>query len=320
MPRQVYGDLNPPNVRHWVERWDNEGKSGFKLYKQPSGLSSQAENRRGKSRAEYEQDLAVMDEYDAQRFVHGEPGYTRDGVPVYAVPKDGIGGFRRHEHVAAGPLKVVRELPINIGFDAGGTPAAMFIQPMPSGKIRYLREVTTEPITGPSRFSEMCLAILLSDEFRGVPVGLCFGDPSAFWGADKQAGELAWMQTVALAIGHNIVDAPSNEPSIRIASLGNVLAATGLCEIDPRCAVFISGLATDYKLAKNAKGDVVGVDNQIVVKNEASHIVEAAQYVTLGVRGRAGVIEDSARGKRPGNVVPIIQGTRVRSDFNVFDV
>lgn len=319
MPRQVFGDLNPPDTEHWAVKWVEEGRKGYKLYRQPSGLAPNAENRAGKSKAEYEDELGTLDEYDAQRFVHGEPGFARDGFPVYAVPKDGIGGFRRHEHVADGPLKIFPEIPINAGFDAGGTPAGMFIQRLPSGRINFLREITTEPVTGSERFGAMCRDLLTTD-FRGVPVALCFGDPSAFYGADKEVGELAWMETVALAIGHNIVPAPSQEPGIRIASIATLLKESGMVQIDPSCRMFIGGLAAHYKLGKDARGNVVGEDKTRVVKNAHSHIVEAAQYVTLGVRGKAGVIEDSARAGRPGNVIPIISGNRPRSDFDVWSV
>lgn len=317
LPRQVYGDLNPPDVSHYIERWDREKKPGFKLYKQPSGLSPQAENRRGKSRAEYEQDLQNMDEYDAQRFVHGQPGYARDGIPVYAVPKDGIGGFRPDEHVADKPIAPVRELPINLGFDAGGTPSGAVIQIMPSGQVRTLREVTTEPVTGAARFAEMMLTLLMG-EFRGIPIGPSFGDPSAFYGADKVNGELAWMQTVALALNVNIQPAPSQEPGIRIDALGNLLKQRGMFLIDPRCETLIGGFVAHYKLTKDKKGRIENGGRP--AKNEASHPMEALQYVVLGTRGRAGVIEDSARAGRPGNVIPIVAGKRHGSDFSVWDV
>lgn len=314
MPRQVCGDLNPPDVTHWVEKWDRSARKGFKLYKQPSGLSPQAENRKGKSLKEYEADLEVMDEYDAQRFVHGQPGFARDGIPVYAVPKDGVGGFRPSDHVAAGPIKVVRELPINLGFDAGGTPACAVTQTMPTGQFRMLREITTEPVTGPERFAEMITRLLVSEDFRGVPVGLNYGDPSAFYGADKEHGDLAWMQTVALAIGSNILPAPSNEPAIRIASLSLLMKQYGMFQVDPRCETTIGGLAAHYKIGKDKKGAIINGGRP--VKNEYSHIVEALQYVALGTRGRAGVIEDAARAGRAGNVIPIIAGKRHDNDFD----
>lgn len=317
VPRQVYGDLNPPDVDHWTEKWDKEKRDGFKLYRQPSGLSPAAENRKGKSYSEYVADLKVMDEYDAMRFVHGKPAYARDGVPVYAVPKDNIGGFRQEVHVAPGPIAPVRELPINWGFDAGGTPAGALIQPMPSGQVRILREVTTEPITGAARFGEMVLAIQMRD-FKGVPVGNCYGDPAAFFGADKIVGELAWMQTVALAIGHNIEPAPSQEPELRIGAVALLLKQHGMLLIDPSCTMIIAGFAAHYKLGKDTKGKIINGGRPI--KNEYSHVHEALQYVCLGTKGRAGVIQDSARAGRPGNVVPIVSGHRASADFDVYSV
>jgi len=233
------------------------------------------------------------------------------------VPKDGIGGFRPDEHVAPGPIAPVRELPINLGFDVGGTPAGAINQTMPSSAVRMLREVVTDPdpITGPDRFAEMVLALLMSD-FRGMPIGLSFGDPSAFYGADKITGEYAWMQTVALALSINIQPAPSQEPSIRIGSIGILLKQRGMYLVDPRCERAIGGFIAHYKLGKDSKGGILNGGRP--VKNAWSHIIEAEQYVVLGARGRAGVIEDSARLGRAGNVYPIVSGKRHDNDFDVF--
>ncbi len=111
--------------------------------------------------------------------VHGRFGYARDGKPVYS---EWDGGRHRSDQV----LQPVRGLPIGLGLDAGGSPACGIGQFMPNGQLRMLREICSEPGTGPSRFAAMILEVLLAD-FRGFPISEAWADPSAFYGADRQA-------------------------------------------------------------------------------------------------------------------------------------
>ena len=319
LPRQVFGDLNPPDRDHWVYDWCVKSpREGVKLYRQPSGLSDQAENRKGKPRSAYVAETKVMDEYDKKRFVDGEFGYARDGVPVY------LKEFAEGLHVAKEPIKVIRELPIHLGLDAGGEPAAAIGQMMPNGQMRILAELVSDPGTGAKRFAENLLTLLMT-RFPRVPIGRAFGDPSAFYGADKVNGELAWMETVALAIGHNIEPAPSNEPSIRTDSVKLFLGrridgATEAFLIDPSCEVLISGFAANYKIAKSSDGRVLNDGRP--AKNRYSHVHDGLQYLCLGLVGRAGVIQEAARAGRPGNVIPARFGSggpRPERGFNIWD-
>lgn len=60
----------------------------------------------------------------------------------------------------------------------------------------------------------MILEVLMRD-FPGFPISEAWADPSAFYGADRQAGELAHMEIVARALNVSILPAPSNEPALR---------------------------------------------------------------------------------------------------------
>ena len=253
-----------------------------------------------------------MSPYDKRRYVDGEFGWARDGEPVY--PE-----FREQEQVADQPIRAVPNLPIGLGLDAGGSPAGVIGQFLPNGQMRLLREVCSRPGTGPSRFAEMLLEILMS-EFRGFAVSEAWADPSAFYGADRQAGELAFMETVARALNVSIMPAPSNEPSIRQEAVRWYLgapidASTPRLLIDPRCEFIIGGFAAHYKLTKQASAGAT--DKLAVVKNEYSHPHDGLQYLCLGHRGRAGVIADASRLGRGGNVVQI-RSRKGRADFDVW--
>lgn len=304
LPRMVWGDCNPPGIDNWVYRYCvKEKKPGFILHRQPSGLSAQAENRIGKPRSSYELEAATQPDHIVRRMVHGEFGYALDGKPVY--PE-----FSLQRHVADQPLKPLQGVPIGLGLDAGGSPAAVIVQFLPNGQLRILREICAEPGTGPSRFSEMIMEVLLRD-FAGFTVGEAYGDPSAFWGADRQNGELAFMETVARALNVSINPAPSNEPAIRQEAvrwyLGRPIdGTTERLVTDPDCEKIVGGFAAHYKLTKQASAGATDV--LAVAKNEYSHPHDALQYICLGHRGRYGVIADAAQLGRPGNVVGIRSG------------
>jgi len=303
LPRMLWGDCNPPDVDNWVikrlieepEKWPL-----YRLFRQPSGLSPDAENRLGKTRASYEQDLQTMTAYDARRFVHGEPGYALDGRPVYEQE------FALQVHRSDEPLRPSLGLPLAIGMDAGGSPAAIIGQFMPNGQLRALAEICADPGTGPSRFAEMIYARLLND-FAGFPIRKAFADPSSFYGADKAAGELAWVEIVARALSINIEPTESNEPGVRQDAvrwyLGNIDTRTPRLLIDPRCRRLIGGFAAHYKLTKQATAG--NTDKLAVAKNEYSHIHDALQYLCLGHRGRTGIINSVSNMGRGGNVTPL---------------
>jgi len=176
---------------------------------------------------------------------------------------------------------------------------------MPNGQLRILAEICAMPGTGPARFAEMILEVLLA-RFAGFAISEAYGDPSAFWGADKQAGELAFMETVARALNINILPAPSNEPAIRQEAvrwyLGRPIDGnTERMLVDPGCELIVGGFAAHYKLTKQASAGAT--DILAVAKNQYSHPHDGLQYICLGHRGRFGVIEDASRLGRPGNVV-----------------
>lgn len=317
MPRIVFGDLNPPDIDHWIYRdCVEEPKPGHRLFRQPSGLSDKAENRAGVPRTYYEELEKTMHPAEVRRFVHGDFGYSRDGRPVYD------GSFSLDKHVSREPLAVLPGLPLHGGLDQGLSPALVVFQVPPGGQIRVLGELVPPHGTGPARFSELVIDFLMT-RFRGLPLGTWSADPAGFYGADRAGGELSWVEAVSRAVGHLIMPAPSQEPALRREALAmpmrrDIDARTPGLIIDPSCRMLIGGLASHFKYRRVRQGSR-DVFTDKPEKNDWSHPVEAAEYGVLGLRGRSAVIADAAK-VRPGNVVQATFGGRGRTDFNVFDV
>ncbi len=306
LPRLTWGDCNPPDVNNWVCRFggwvekDHPDRNPMlNLFVQPGGLSASAENRKGKPRSSYELELRTMRPAEAKRYVHGEPGFVADGTPVYE------GEFSLSIHRSSDYLEPVAGIPLALGFDFGGSPAMVAGQFMPNGQLRILAEVCCSPGSGPQTMANLAFEILMQ-RFRSFPVQEAWGDPSAMYGADRQAGGLADMEIVARALNVNLMPAPSNETGIRLESVrwylkGLIDGQTPRLLIDPRCKRLIGGFAAHYHLTKQSSAG--RTDLIVIAKNEYSHPHDALQYLCLGHRGRQGVIGDVSGMGRAPNVV-----------------
>jgi hypothetical protein len=315
-PRHVWGAFNPPVIGHWLyEDLEEDPKEGFHFFRQPSGLTDQAENRAGTTRTYYEEMARTMRPDEVRRFVHGDWGHVVGGAPVY--PE-----FAYDRHVPRVAHEPVDGIPLAIGADAGGSPAAVFRQQMPNGQVRWLSELCADPGTGPGRFAEMLVDHLMTF-YRGIPIRAGWGDPSAFYGNDRAAGELSWMEIIGKAMSRPMLPAPSNDPGVRQDAVAGLLrrridGQTEAFQVNPGCKMLVGGLMGNYRFGLNAH-ETLGA-RPSPVKNKYSHPHDAGQYVELGERGLAGVINDAARAGRPGNVVTLGSAKRGGSDFSVWDV
>jgi len=282
-------------------------KVSINFFQQPSGLSAQAENRKGKSYEDYASAAAVMKENDVRRFVHGLPGYPEDGRPVYSRE------YSRARHVASGRLPVIPGLPLHIGFDQGGSPAAILFQVSSHGQIRIYREVWIGQGVGYVRFLQTLVPILTQAPFRDVPPGNYTADPAGFYGADKMAGELAWAQSISAGLGHPVYPAATNEPgtrqeAVRLRLSYQVDANTPGLIIDPvGCPLLVEGFEAEYKFPRLSE-KAATTYGDAPLKNTHANVHDALQYGVLGVFSPGSVVAEAARAGRPANVVTMRGG------------
>ena len=311
IPGTVWGDLNLPVISNYIhEDFVEKPRPGYKLHRQPSGLSENAENQKFTRKEDYEKLKRTLPADKARRLVDAEFGIVGDGALVY--PE-----YDFDTHCSKVPLKPL-DCPLVIGSDAGGSPALVIGQYTPKGHMRWIDELVTEPGTGVGRFSEYLVALLQS-KYRGLPIASAWGDPSAFYGADKIAGELTFMETLGKAIGLQFLPTATNDPTARQESVAWMLRqkrdpdGVPVFQHCKTLKMITAGFQGGFLVAKNQHDTS---DNIRFVKNKYSHVHEGGQYLNYGVRGHAGVMMDAARAGRAGNVVSITSGKGPKRDFN----
>ncbi len=295
-------DTNPPDTDHWMYKmFEEPGKSsdpieyicpacetkfdigasdicpecGWKykeIFKQPSGISTQAENLPNLRLNYYQNLMKDKNPEYIKVYVHGEYGYVQDGKPVHPDFKDSL-------HVAKEDLKPIFNLPLIIGMDFGLEVACIICQLTPRGRFIVLEEIVSEDM-GIRRMVRDYLKPTLISKYRGFKV-VGIGDPAG--NIRVQTDERTCLQEVTAA-GIPIRPAPTNSPVARIEALNSFL--TKLVDgkpaflMSPSCKVLRKGLNGKYRFKRvRVSGDEKYKDKP--EKNIWSHICEATQYAAM---------------------------------------
>jgi hypothetical protein len=277
---------------------DDNRPSNVSLFRQPSGLSPEAENLM--SKAEWEQfqvdlrehgrsDIIPGLKYDYYTdqvegktkdwiavYLEGKNGYIKDGKPVYEQ------SWNDSFHMAKKPLKPIEGRPLILGQDFGGTPACAIVQQTPFGYFNVLREIVSTG-TRYEGFMKNAVKPLLNAEFPGYEV-LIVGDPT---GESRGQTDERTCFDVARELKFKIVGAASNDPTARIGALeyflGQNLGGQAMFQLDPSCKILRQGFNRNYKYRRLlVSGERYSDEPE---KNMHSHIMEALQYAALHISG-----------------------------------
>lgn len=302
----IIADLNAPDVDSWFfVRFEENLPEGFALYKQPSGLSKDAENKHNLPPGYYDRQVAVLRSQKngkslIKRMVHAQYAPSTDGQPVYEEYSDDL-------HLASHPI-VPLPLPIIIGLDAGvQRPAAVICQQKSSGQWLVLGEVVPGRC-GSQRFaSALKQEIAELAELAKLPhleIGGLYSDPAGFTGADSEVGELAWAEKVGVEMGFPVLPTETNELDPRLSAVRDELTYmidgdTPALLVSPRCKMIRKGFASHYRFKKERVGNTERTSDK-PEKNDYSHPHDALQYALLGKKGRYAVagVKRGARDER----------------------
>jgi len=202
-------------------------------------------------------------------YLRSEYGRSLSGTPVYEKT------FTAEFHVAKEAIKPIRgaEYPIIIGLDFGRTPAAVFKQRDPRGRVVTLGELVSENM-GIETFIRTKLNPHIANHLQGCTF-LVAPDPAGY--AKQQLNEMSLVDVLREA-GFKCVKPPTNKPELRIQAVERLLMqqleGKALYLIDPACTSLIKGFRYGYRYKIKKNGEMEDRPD----KNEFSHVHDANQY------------------------------------------
>ena len=279
--KKVWGATNPPDLdSHWEQYFTNADSDVMHVTIQPSGRSEEADWVQHLPSRYYEDLQAGKSEDWISVYIDGHWGKSLSGTPVYHR------SFVEDFHVSKEPLTPVPNpnYPIIIGVDFGRTPAAVFKQRDPRGRVLTLSELTSTNM-GIETFIKTTLMPHIANKYAGHAF-ICAPDPAGF--AKTQLNEMTLVDALKEA-GLPCVKPPTNLPDRRIAAverlLGQQIDGKAMYLIDPSCTTYIKGFRSGYRYKVKKSGELEDTPD----KNEFSHVHDAGQYadsvIDMNVRG-----------------------------------
>jgi len=262
----IFMDTNPPdNDSWWYKLFEEKRPDNAKIFKQPSGLSHEAENKSNLPVGYYENLANGMDAEATKVYVKGEYGFVVDGKPVYPEYNDNI---------HCGEFEFDKNLPILRGWDFGLTPSCVFTQLTTSGRWLVRSELTSDQM-GADRFSDEVI-VFSNQKFPGFQF-TDYGDPA---GSQKSQTDEKTCFQILQAKGINI-SSGEQTPTIRIESvkkqLGLLREGKSAFMLHPDCKMLRKGFQGGYQFRRLQTSKERYVDKPD--KNQYSHVHDALQYV-----------------------------------------
>lgn len=270
----ILADSNPyADGSEWHKFLELEPNPDHILFRQPSGMSPEAENRENLPDGYYERLVSSHSEDWVKSHVHGLNSDDLAGLAVFKA------SFSRERHVDMDGLQVNRFRPLMIGMDFGRTPAAVVTQVNTQGRLCALHEETSE---------NMGLQQFLRSKLRPLLTGDRFGGLKSFIVADpagrirSQATESTLFDTLREE-GFIAVPAPSNDISVRLRAVEKLLlegAPQGLVIDGKACPQLVNALASGYRYKRKKNGDAEDSPEKL---HPVSDLADSLQYACLGV-------------------------------------
>lgn len=309
--RGVWAGFNKPDVDHplyqmCVEDAATHERDSIEFFDQPAGIlpggppykvNPAADNARWLDDDYYEVIARGRPDWWVRRFCRNQWGASFAGQPIFGeIDLDTI--FLTQEHEPDPGDELV------LGLDGGGTPAAVVMGRTRSGRrIIFAEVVITDPTdpkgkrlltgVGPTRFAE-AIGDVLSSRFARQRVTIAWGDPAAFYGADREKGEYSFMEKVQSLLRVPVQPTVSNELDLRLDAVRTLLNRINAHDqrrdlaVNPSCRFIRRGFSGDYKWAK---ADPLQPTKKLGKQNTASsHVMDALGYACLGDQGRAAII------------------------------
>lgn len=267
----VWMDTNPPDVDSEFYKFFEEQLHDPKfaqVFRQPSGLAPDAENLPNLpgGRGYYSNLVQGKSQNWIDIYVHGKYGFTQTGKAVFPEFSDQV-------HIKE--IEPMPNLPVYRGFDFGLTPACVLCQVLPDGRFLVFDELYSDN-SGIDAFSDSVLRYT-SQVFAKQPRYIDIGDPAGM--QRSQTDEKTCFQI--LHAKDILIEPGIQSLAMRLESVRKPLTTmvNGMPQfiLHPRCTRLRKAFLGLYRYRKmKVQGDRFTDQPD---KNEASHIMDALQYV-----------------------------------------
>ena len=275
-------DTNPPDMDSWLyDLMENPGprdRELIEIFKQPSGLSPEAENLENLPQGYYEDMMIGASKDFIDVHVHGLYGKSNLGKPVHS-------RFDESMHVRSGLTPEPGILTI-IGMDFGLTPAAVFKQIDGWGRVNTFDALWSED-SYLEKFIENQVMPTINRKYARCPIYV-MGDPSGK-ARGQGRGESCFDVIEDFGLAFEKPDNISNDPGLRMGATDHFLSllagdsAPAYAVDKKNCAHLISALRGGYRFNQKRNGEFqMTVDKA----NPYSHVAEANQYGDMFYHGK----------------------------------
>lgn len=251
-----------------------------RIFKQPSGLSPEAENKSNQSPGYWHRLAIGKTEEWIKVYCKGEYGFVVDGRPVFPEYHDNVHCPGAADERAA-PVTNPR-LPVQRGWDFGLTPSCVFSQLSPRGQWQIVDELVATSM-GVDRFSDQVLShssrFFADSEFEDV------GDPAGEHQAqtdERTCFEILQSKGI-------MIEGGLQAPAMRFESMRKPMRLMDddghpALNLHPRCKMLRRALQGGYHFRKLALAHAERYSEK-PEKNAYSHPCEAAQYTATRLFG-----------------------------------
>ncbi len=274
-------DTNPCDEDHWLYRVaEVKRPAGWRIFRQPGGVvrdgaewrdNLQAENLANLPPAYYANQIAGGSDDWIKVFLAGEYGFVVDGKPVFPEYSD---------RVHCGEVEPLANVPVTVGLDFGLSPAALFAQRLPDGRVLWFDELVATEI-GALRFAAQ-LKARIAECWPAMDLRFV-GDPAG--DARVQTDERTVFE-ILRGQGLAARAAPTNTFALRreavAAPLSRMIDGHPGFVLHPRCATARRAMMGGFCFRRVQLAGQVRF-HDVPDKNAFSHIADAGQYANLGL-------------------------------------
>jgi hypothetical protein len=303
----ILGDTNPPEEdSFWYDHLEKLRPNNAKLWKQPSGLSPNAENIRNLPRGYYVNLAEGKTENFKNVYVHGKYGYRVEGKLIYQ-------GYNDNLHTAGNVLYPMRGRPLLLGFDFALNPTCVIGQTTPRGQLIILDEIMGDGM-GLEQFLANILNPVMQTKYLGFQL-VGQGDPSG--NVRGQTDEKTCYQVLRKEGYKNVIPAQSNGLLSRHMAvesyLGKLIDGQPGFILSPNCAMLRKGFNGGYRRKK-----IPGLEEyyDIPDKNMYSHYHDALQYLCMGIGDMEKKLESEMRVKRSMHRLNVTKQNQYHVGYN----